>query len=192
MYTGIKLVYCLSDFCCCNFRSNRPKIQNCLFPLYLPTQQNAPTQHILFANFKSRYNFFYLHQKRANSVLYYYIYIHILLNKKHTDLLPTLVLPTRYPQGPVGKWETNTFLSWGPFVNFSPLHLCPRYFSSTTCLIELKVGGKVRYEVKLHISLSRSGSSICDKSYATFSILGHYTFVLATSPKTTWPIEMAA
>jgi hypothetical protein len=31
----------------------RPKIKNCLFPLYLPTQQKAPTQHILFANFKS-------------------------------------------------------------------------------------------------------------------------------------------
>jgi hypothetical protein len=28
----------------------RPKIKNALFPLYLPTPQNAPTQHILFAN----------------------------------------------------------------------------------------------------------------------------------------------
>jgi hypothetical protein len=45
----------------------RPKIKKFLFPLYLPTQQNGPTQHILFANFKSKYFYFDFAPKMSKS-----------------------------------------------------------------------------------------------------------------------------
>jgi hypothetical protein len=68
-----------------------PKIKNCLFPLYLPTQQNAPTRHILFANFKSKYYYFHFAPKKSKfCVIFYYIYIQIVLNKiKKIFYLPT-------------------------------------------------------------------------------------------------------
>jgi hypothetical protein len=104
--TSVKYhAYCFYTFGPFN---SRPKIKNCLFPLYLPTQQNAPTEHILFADFNSKYYYFHFAPKKST---FYPILLHL-----HTHFVNKIkqiftYLPTRYPQGPVGKGETKKYLS---------------------------------------------------------------------------------
>jgi hypothetical protein len=70
----------------------RPKIKHCLFPLYLPTQQTAPTRPILFANFKSKYNFFHFApQKSKLCPILLHLHTHF-VKQKIKDCLPTYLL----------------------------------------------------------------------------------------------------
>jgi hypothetical protein len=72
----------------------RPKINNCLFPLYLPTQQNAPTQRILFANFKSKYSFLPFCTKKEQILSYCITFTYTFCELKKKDFVPTYRLDT--------------------------------------------------------------------------------------------------
>jgi hypothetical protein len=87
--------------CCC---MNKAQDKNCLLPLYIPTQQNAPTQDILFQfqikifflsilhqKFKSNF-FFLLFCKKNVQIMSYFYYTFCEIKKK--DLLPTYRLDT--------------------------------------------------------------------------------------------------
>jgi hypothetical protein len=80
-------------------------MKHCLFPLYLPTQQNAPTQHILFAK---NICFHFAPKKRTFCPILLHLHTHFVKKK----IRCVTYLPTRYPQGPVGKGETNTCVSY--------------------------------------------------------------------------------
>jgi hypothetical protein len=84
----------------------RPKIKNCLFSLYLATDlTKCPYSTHFICQFQI--NFFSFCKKKSKlcpNLLH--------LHTHFVKYIFCFYLPTRYPPGPVGKGETNTFLSW--------------------------------------------------------------------------------